>query len=185
MKLARNNRLEAFVEQFAADRRDAVGRRRPDLGLLQRVVETLSFGLADLQRRRACRDVRHLTDLASHRRGHARERVRQERGDGRTLLGPEHRDQSTELDPIRMGLDLLGLLGQHGRGPRYGSFFTIGTLPMNRHVGIGDRRLLEILIDTAATSFVDGRQFDRNAGPRLDLRPGLILDETRFDGLAR
>ena len=54
-----------------------------------------------------------------------------------------------------MGLDLFGFARQFGRASGNRSLILVRIFPMNRHMRIGDRRLLEIFIDAPPAPLED------------------------------
>ena len=99
--------------------------------------------------------------------------------DRRRLGLLEQRHQHPQFDAVGMRLDFLGLRRQHFGGARIVVFVAVGILVVQRDVRIGDRRLLQILVDAAPAALVLGLELDGHPGAVIHLEPfdALLLDQ--------
>ena len=119
------------------------------------------------------------------RRADAAERRGQELRERHRLGVLQHRDQHAQLDAVGMRLDLLGLgrqlVGRARVDPFVGRLAALGIEVVQRDVRIGDRRLLQVLVDAAAAADEAAFELDRHARAVIQLDP---LDAVLLDVLA-
>lgn len=164
VEFAGDDGFESFVEEFATDGNDAVGRRRSDFGFLQRVVESFGFGLSDFDCACSGGDFGDFADFSSDGGGDAGEGVGEEGGNGGGFIATEHGDESSEFDAVGVGFNFFGFSGKFGGRAVDGTLFAVGAMPMDRDVWVGDGCLFEVFIDASAASFVNTGKFDGHAG---------------------
>ena len=116
-------------------------------------------------------DLGRLADLPGDRRADPRERLDEELADRRRLGFLEHADQAAQLDAVGMRLDLARFRRQRVGHPRAVPEAGVGIDIVQRHVGIGHGRLLQVFVDAAAAALVTGLQFDRHARAVIDFDP--------------
>src|SRR5260221_944776 len=173
--------VEAVEDRLLADRRDAVGRRRHDLGGLDRLVERLGVGAVKTARLRVGRELRRLADLLGDGGGHPAELAREKPGEPVALGVVEHAKKNAELDAVWMRLDLVGLARQLLDRPRI-----LSRLPLRRavdelHVRIGDGHLLEIFVHRGAALLVAPVDLQRHLRAARVLPVDLlVLENPRF-----
>ena len=183
VELALDLLVEAVEDRLLADGRDAVRRRRHDLGRLDGLVERLGLGAVDVSRPRVRRELGRLADLLGDGRGDAAEIAREK---PREPVAPgvvEHPQENAELDAVGMRLDLAGLGRQLVDRPRI-----LPGLPLRRvvdelHVRVGDGDLLEELVHRGAALLVAPLDLERHLRAALVLPvdllaledPGLVL----------
>src|SRR5690606_5593427 len=106
------------LDQLLADRRDAVGGRRQDPGLLDRGVDALRLLAVDLARPACRRHPRALADLERDAGRDPREVALQTALEVAGRRVAEHLHQHAQLDAVRVRLDLGGGGRQLLRDPR-------------------------------------------------------------------
>ena len=181
VKLARHHLPQALQDQLLADRRDAIGRWRGNLRLLDRLIEHVGLVPADLLRVGPGRDLDRRAEFSGDARADARKRMDQELRDRRRLRLLQHRHQPAQLDAVRVRLDFLRLGRKLIGHPGIFHPVAVGIDVMDRHVRIGDGGLFEIIVDAAAAALVAGLQLDRDARAVLDAL--LPLDPVLLDEL--
>ena len=92
----------------------------------------------------------------------------------------QHRHEAAEFNAVGMRLDLLWLRWQVFGGPFENPLGTIWPLEVDPGVWVGDRRLLEIFLDTPAAPLELRLHLDRHAGAVLD-RVALVVLGDPFD----
>ena len=118
VELALDLLVQAVEDRLLADGRDAVRRRRHDLGRLDGLVERLGVGAVNVARPRVRRQLGGLADLLGDGGGDAAE-VAGEESRERVALGVvEHPEENAELDAVGMRLDLARLRRQLLDRPR-------------------------------------------------------------------
>ena len=163
VELARHDLVQPLEQQILADRDDAVGGRGADLRLLDRLVQRVGLFAADLARSTPGTRLGRVADPPRHRRTDARKRTGQKLRDRRRLGRLEHGHQPPQFHAVRMRLDLLRFGRQASGRATVGGLAAFGIDVVQRHVRIGDRRLLQVIVDAAAAALVFPFQLDRDA----------------------
>jgi hypothetical protein len=91
----------------------------------------------------------------------------------------EHLDEHTQLDPVGMGLDGDRFPGMFFTGPLVDDGLAIGGRVFNGSVRVGDRGLLDVVVDGAAASLVGAGQLDLHPRTMVQV-PGrelFVLDD--------
>ena len=179
-ELTRHHLPQAGQQPLLADRHDAVGRRRRDLRLLDRLVEGVGLTAAEPAGRRPRRKLRAVADPLRRAVRHPRERLREELREGQLGLLLEHGHQPAELDAVGMRLDLLGFGGQLVARPLQDPLRPVGALEMDPGMRVGDRRLLQVLLDAPAAALELRLHLDRHAGAVVD-RLALVVGGDPLD----
>ena len=179
-KLSWHDLPQSRQQARLADRHDAVGGRRRDLRLLDRLVEGIGLAAAELRAAGPRRKLRRVAELSGDPGGDAREGAGEELGQRQLGVFLEHRHEATELDAIGMRFDLLRLRWQFVRRSLEDPLRAVGPLEMDAAMGIGDRRLLEILLDAAAATLELRLHLDRHARAVID-RVAEVVDGHPLD----
>src|SRR6266542_1291574 len=154
--------IQSMEDRLLADGRDAVARRRHDLGGLYRLIEGLGGGAVNIFRPRLRRKFRGLADLLRDIGGNAAEIARQKTRKRMALRIVQHSQQYAELDPVGMRLDFTRLRRQLLNGPRIFFGLTLGRMVDELDVWIGNRDLFEILIHGGAPLLIAPFNFERH-----------------------
>ena len=141
VELALDLLVEAVEDRLLADGREAVRRRRHDLGRLDGLVERLGVLAVDVARLGVRRELGRLADLLGEGGGHAAEVARQEARERVALRVLEHPQEDAELDAVGMRLDLLRRRRQLVDRPRVLPRLALRRVVDERHVRVGDGRL--------------------------------------------
>ena len=173
-EFARHHLPDAGQEALLADRHDAVGGRRRNLDVLDRLEECIGLTPAKFARGDAGGELRDVADLLRRAVRHAGERLREELCECEFRMLLQHRHEATEFDAIGMRLDLLRLRRQVVGGPLQNPLRSIRPLEVKAGMGVGDCRLLEIFLDAAAAALELRLHLDRHAGAVLD-RVALVV----------
>ena len=113
---------------------------------------------------------------------HPGERLREELGERDLGVLLEHRHQPAEFHAVGMRLDLLRLRRQVVGGALEDPFRAVRPLKVEPRMGIGDRRLLQILLDAAAAPLKLRLHFDRHPRAVVD-RLSLVVFGNPLDGV--
>src|SRR5207249_10439377 len=108
-ELPRHLVVQSLEDEWLTDGRDAVGRWSADPRVLNRLIQSLDLLAADAARTGSAADLRGFANLLRQAGADARKRAGQELRHRAGAAIFKHRHELAQLDPIRMGFDLLGL----------------------------------------------------------------------------
>jgi hypothetical protein len=173
--------VQAVEDRLLPDGRDAVRRRRHDLGRLDGLVERLGVGAVDVPWPRVRRQRGRAADLVGHSQGDPAELAGEESSQGVAPGVVEHPQEHAELDPVGMRLDLARRGRQLVDRPPVLPGLPIRRVVDEGHVGVGDRGLLEILVHRGAALLVASLDLQGHLGPSLALPVDLpALEDSRL-----
>jgi len=143
--------IKPAQNQPFSNRGNAIGRRRADLRRLDCLVQSIGIASTDFFHRGTGTQFRRLTNSTGNRRTDSGEIRSQKSGQRRAIgLCLDHSDQPSQLHAIRVGLDFFWFRRQFFGAAMVIDFILVGIDVMDRHVRIGNCRLLEIIVDSNA-----------------------------------
>ncbi len=168
VELGRNHAVQPFEQLFLADRHDTVGRRVTNLGVLNGGVERLGVVAVDALDPHPRAQLGLVANLFGDAGADAGKRIGQKPGQACLARLFAHADQPPQFYAVRVRFNLGRFGRQHLRRTPIAARGTGRVGIVQRHMRVGDRRLLQVLVDAPLAPLVFGFQFQSHPGAMGD-----------------